>query len=123
MTVHYMSCRYVCSTEACHRLFGFNVSNQVPAVTRLAVHEEGQQAVFFKATDDATAVVNRRNTSSLLEWFEMNKTDPAARQYTYLEFPRHYVWSKNKKAWSERKQQTAVGRMYSTMPGKSCARL
>ena len=106
-----MSCRYVCATEACHRLFGFNVSNQVPSVTRLAVHEEGQQTVYFKANNDAAAVVNRRSTSSLLEWFEVNKSDPAAQQYTYLEFLCHYVWDKTKKTWSKRKRQTSVGRM------------
>lgn len=109
--------RYVCATEACHRLFGVHVSNQVPSVTRLAIHEEGQQAVSFKATDTAEMVVNRRNTSTLMEWFKVNATDPSARDYTYLEFPRHYVWEKNGKYWSKRVKGTSIGRMYSTMPG------
>lgn len=60
-------------------MFGFNVSNQLPSVTRLAIHEEGQQAVCFSAQDTPAAVLNRRNTSTLLEWFKTNREDPAAR--------------------------------------------
>lgn len=68
----------------------------MPSVTRLAIHEEGQQAVCFRATDTAATVLNRCNTSSLLEWFKTNSEDPAARAYTYMEFLRHYVYDKNK---------------------------
>ena len=79
-----LHCRYVYATEACHRLFGFEVSHQVPSVTRLAIHEEGQQAVCFRSNENAATVLNRRNTSSLLEWFKTNNEDPAAREYNAL---------------------------------------
>ena len=36
------------------------------------------------------------STAATLAAFKTNSEDPAARAYTYMEFPRHYVYDKNK---------------------------
>ena len=50
-------------------------------------------------------------TSTLLAYFELNKNDHAARQFTYTQIPSHYVYKQHKEnrhkvfRWSERKSQ------------------
>jgi hypothetical protein len=39
-----------------------------------------------------------------------------ARQYTYQEFPRHFVYEATHRRWKIRRQGTAVGRMYFVSP-------
>ncbi|XP_071712983.1 uncharacterized protein [Rutidosis leptorrhynchoides] len=47
-----------------------------------------------------------------------NEIDENARQYTYVEFPRHYVWNKGARKWTRRKDQRTVGRI-NYVPPKS----
>ena len=49
----------------------------------------------------------------------MNQTDILARKILYHEFPKHYVWSKDKKKWKPREKRNAIiGRMYFVHPGE-----
>ncbi len=93
-----------------------------PAVTRLAVHEEGGHRVYFKNGTMLTDVRDRTSTTTLLQWFETNKVDPEARELTYLEFVTKYSYDLTKKVWKRRKQNQThptIARMYTTHPGIS----
>ena len=92
----------------------------VPAVTRLAVHEEGGHRVYFKNGTMLTDVRDRTSTTTLLQWFETNSFDPNVRMLTNLEFVTKYSWDLTKKAWNRRKQNQThptIARMYLTHPG------
>ena len=57
--------------------------------------------------------------TTLTAYFKAN-ADPViggiARQYTYQEFPQHFVWNKDQKAWVVRQRGFAIGRMYFVPP-------
>jgi hypothetical protein len=98
---------------------GFDMDGVYPSVTRLQVHDDGGQLVYYGEGDAVTEVLNKESRTTLTEWFATNLADPSARGHTYLEFPQHYTWSKNTKRWSKRKRNDpAVGRMYNTLPGE-----
>ncbi|CAN1274858.1 ATP-dependent DNA helicase PIF1 [Linum perenne] len=55
-------------------------------------------------------------TSMLIEWMKMNVDSPHARQYTYVEFPQHYVWISQAKKWRLRKRGISIARLYYCHP-------
>ncbi|CAN1151782.1 ATP-dependent DNA helicase PIF1 [Linum perenne] len=97
----FMDCRYITPGEACWRLFKFELYNNNPSVQRLSYHLPGQQPVFstMNSTMDELLEADLAHTSMLLEWMERNKHDSEARKYTFLEFPKHYVWSTTRKTF------------------------
>ncbi|XP_071738385.1 uncharacterized protein [Rutidosis leptorrhynchoides] len=50
--------------------------------------------------------------SQFLEWMNYNSEHHEARQYTYIEFPRHYVWNATKRKWTVRTRQRTAGRIH-----------
>ena len=44
-------------------------------------------------------------------WFEANKAYPEARQSTYLDFPRLWVWNHSSKRWTIRQKGLSIGRL------------
>ncbi|CAN1799645.1 ATP-dependent DNA helicase PIF1 [Linum perenne] len=56
------------------------------------------------------------HTSMFLEWMKKNKSCPAARQYTYVEFPQHYTWIPKDKIWRERQKKVMIARLYYCHP-------
>ncbi|CAN0874982.1 ATP-dependent DNA helicase PIF1 [Linum grandiflorum] len=63
-------------------------------------------------------IVNRPDIKKtmLTEWFELNRTCPSARAYTYSEITHAYVWDKQCSQWNPRKQGFVIGRIYSIPP-------
>ena len=66
-----------------------------------------------------------KRTSTLLAYFELNKNNHAARQFSHTQIPSHYVYKQHKEnghkvfRWSERKSQfNCIGRMYSVSPSQ-----
>ncbi|XP_071740565.1 uncharacterized protein [Rutidosis leptorrhynchoides] len=45
-----------------------------------------------------------------------NSSDTEARQYTYIEFPRHYVWNSTKRKWTKRTSQRTVSPIHFVPP-------
>ncbi|CAN0874983.1 ATP-dependent DNA helicase PIF1 [Linum grandiflorum] len=64
------------------------------------------------------SIVNRPDIKKtmLTEWFELNRTCPSARAYTYSEITHAYVWDKQCSQWNPRKQGFVIGRIYSIPP-------
>jgi len=114
----YLDARYIGSVESCHHMFEFAMHAASPTVYRLPVHLEDQQLVYFNADDDLNNVLERgaAKDTALTAWFKINQTNPQARQTTYQNFPREWVYDNSKKAWKPRKQGRAIGRMYFASP-------
>jgi hypothetical protein len=70
----YQDGRYVSTSKAKHRLYGFDLHKEHPNVIRLAVHLKGRQTILFQEGTDATAVLNRNPHTTLTAWFAFNKT-------------------------------------------------
>ncbi|KAL3621674.1 hypothetical protein CASFOL_036586 [Castilleja foliolosa] len=59
-----------------------------------------------------------------MEWMELNKIDPKARELTYSDAPSEFVWDKYAKKWKARQRNMSIGstplpgqRMYGVTPG------
>ncbi|CAN1799651.1 ATP-dependent DNA helicase PIF1 [Linum perenne] len=114
----FMDCRYLTAGEACWRLFKFDLYSNFPSVMRLSYHLPGQQFVYSNANSSIDQLVESEmaHTSMFLEWMKKNKSCPAARQYTYVEFPQHYTWIPKDKIWRERQKKVMIARLYYCHP-------
>lgn len=110
----YLNARYIGPIEACWRLFEFSMHLELPTVYRLPVHLADEQQVFWRegasVAEQERAVENSHKTH-LTQWFVANETFPDAINYTYQEFPQHFVWVAKQKTWKIRERGSAIGRM------------
>ena len=59
--------------------------------------------VYFREGQERQAIENARKTK-LLAFFELNRSDPSAQEYKYIEIPLHYVWEYSRKKWKKRRR-------------------
>jgi len=52
----------------------------------------------------------------LTGFFATNHSHVSAHQYTYQEFPQHFVWHKDDKEWCSRERGFAIGQLYFIAP-------
>lgn len=99
----YLNCRYVSASEACWRIFAFEIQHKEPPVKRLAIHLQDEQEVIFKDHEPLDTVVERATTrkTTLIGWMEANKLYRDARDLTYTDFPTKWVWKKDDKRWKK----------------------
>ena len=91
-----------------------------PPHQRLAIHLPNQQPVFFSEDANPLEVIRRDTKNTMLMgWFEYNRLNEDGREYLYIEFPEHYVWVPDKKAWKVREMGDAIGRVYAISPKNS----
>jgi hypothetical protein len=114
----YLDGRYLSPPESVWRLLKFQVHEEYPPVTRLAVHEPGHHTVYFDDDASPEEIEGRmeRAASTLIAFFRYNEQHPDGRQYLYSEFPAHFVFDKGKKEWRPRQRGTAIGRMHHCSP-------
>ncbi len=108
----HLSGRLLSCSEAVWRILGLKLHKEWPPITRLAVHLPNEQSVIFDPTSDTHDIqmIANESTSTLLQWFRLNQTDVAARQWLYTEIPEHYSLGKNKE-WIPRLQRSfSIGR-------------
>jgi hypothetical protein len=126
---NYLDGRYVSASEACHRLFAFNLHNMHPNVYRLAVHLPNEQTSYFPKGTMVREAMMHNNSTTLTGWCDFNRNAksecavvatlarnnndpapplPAALTTLYLDSLEIAVWNKSKKAWHLRKR--AMGR-------------
>ena len=88
--------RYIAALEACWRLFEYPIHHQEPAIMSLQIHLPEQHMVIFNANEEPNAVRGRaeQERTMLTAFFELNKSNPLAHQYTYQELPLHFVWDR-----------------------------
>lgn len=110
---HYLDGRYVCASEAAWRILGFDIHYRYPSVERLPVHVHEGKSVSFKVNDKLEEIAEQASSrkSKLEAWFIANKNIPAAREYTYQEFPKGFTWQPRSTSWKMRKRGIVVGRL------------
>jgi Helitron helicase-like domain at N-terminus len=108
----HLSGRLLSCSEAVWRFLGLKLHKEWPPITRLAIHLPNEQSVIFDPTADAEDIhmTADASTSTLLQWFILNQTTPAARQWLYQEIPEHFTFTADKK-WKPRKNDCfSIGR-------------
>ncbi|KAK9669021.1 hypothetical protein RND81_13G103600 [Saponaria officinalis] len=104
----FLRCRYVSASEACWRMFGFEIQFKRPPVQRLSFHLEQEQNIIFDDEEHLEDVLKRvgEAKTTLTEWMVTNKENPDARHLTYADFPTK---------WRRQKRMT-IGRIYFAPP-------
>ncbi|THH15669.1 hypothetical protein EW146_g4843 [Bondarzewia mesenterica] len=118
--------RYVATHESFFRISHWDLHEHQPNVVQLDVHLPGQHFVTFDPNEDPQVVQQRaaEEHTKLTAFFAANTDDSrsvTARQYTYQEFPQHFIWKKEDFSWQKRQEGFALGRMYYVPP--SCNEL
>ena len=108
------------ATEACYRLFAFELHANLPHVIRLALHLEDQQPLVFAENAAIEDVLSRQRHTTLTGWFVANRKFASARDLTYTNFPINLCGMTDRE-WKERVKGhgTVIGRVYSAHPGES----
>ncbi|OAV90340.1 hypothetical protein PTTG_28369 [Puccinia triticina 1-1 BBBD Race 1] len=113
--------RYIGPCEAAWRLFKMPLSDRWPPVTRLSIHEEGEQLVYFKSQDGLEGQINngKATQTSLTGFMLLNFEDAIgadgrhARDLFYEDVPTYFWWDKSRKIWVPRKtKDECVGRIF-----------
>ncbi|XP_010480897.2 PREDICTED: uncharacterized protein LOC104759696 [Camelina sativa] len=114
----YLDCRYLSACEAMWRIFAFHIHQRKPSVKKLIIHLEGRQSVAYKQTANLKYVLSRATIERKMftAWMEMCDQCEEARQYTYVEFPIHFVWDNDKKLWHKRQRGYSIGRIVNIHP-------
>ncbi|XP_071137070.1 uncharacterized protein [Mytilus edulis] len=60
---HYVDARYVSASEACWRIFHYDLHTHSPAIQRLAVHLPGQEQVIYSEGKAQQALQHNKNTT------------------------------------------------------------
>ena len=102
----HLSGRLLSCSEALWRILGLPLHKEWPPVMRLHIHLPNEQSVIFCPDDDSNDIQDAcdNSTSTLLQWFELNKSDPAARCIRYTRIPEHYTWLATDRVWQRRKE-------------------
>ena len=74
--------------------------------------------VYYNPDDNPNDVLERGATKETLltAWFKINQSNPNARNTTYQNFPKTWVFDSKKKAWKPRIRGKAIGRIYFASP-------
>lgn len=134
--------RWIGSSEACWKIFGFSMGGIKPHVERLQIHlPEEQQIGVDPDRETAETILDKDSLrkTQLTEFFEMNRLAKEALEndqplpfrrkngqpclldtnpldYLYDEFPVHFTWDKRKRMWFIREKGEAIGRIYMISP-------
>ena len=119
----YQDLRSIGASEACWRLFQFDMSSRSPAVEPLQVHLENHQVVLFEEGQEHQAAAAEPKDTPLTAWMRYNRecaaTDPDCLALLYPDFPRHCRWDKGRRRWVRRQNYQAaptIGRVVSVSP-------
>ena len=118
----FVNARTIDPYEAHWRIQGYKVQDRDPAVIKLAIHTEDQQSICFKEGNAEFALENSKATT-LMAYFELNKTDIEAQSIKYQDIPEYYTWDTKNHQWNKRKKQSenqdrprTIGRISNVLP-------
>jgi hypothetical protein len=113
----YVDGRYLSPMEVAWRIERFPLCGKSHHVERLAVHTENQQKLTFMEKKEDAALKKWKTT--LIAWFELNKTDTYAKNIKYINIPEHYTFDMKNKIWKRRmrnRKNETIGRISVVSP-------
>ena len=115
---NYINCRYITPYEAIWRLYEYPIHHRNPSVQRLSIHLPFMQNITFRSNQRLNNIIRqpRIQKTTLTEWMEINKSNCEARELTYTQFPKKWVWNTKDKIWTPRQTGHTIGRTYYIHP-------
>ncbi|XP_058742091.1 uncharacterized protein LOC131614535 [Vicia villosa] len=109
----YLDCRYVSPSEACWRIYSYNIHGRKPAVERMYYHLVGEQAVYYADHARMENVLEKATVteSMFTAWFVANGKYEDARSLAYGQFVSRFVYEKKSRTWKPRKKGFTIGRL------------
>ncbi|XP_058726317.1 uncharacterized protein LOC131597650 [Vicia villosa] len=109
----YLDCRYVSPSEACWRIYSYNIHGRRPVVERMFYHLVGEKPIYYT---DYARMENMLETASVTEsmftaWLVANAKYEEARTLTYGQFVSKFVYHKKQREWKPRKKGFTIGRL------------
>ena len=116
----HLDSQFIGPTEACWKIFEFNMHEESPAIQYLPVNLPNEHYVNFHAHQTVNEVLVRQNVekTQLIAWFDYNSAHNNGLGLTYWQFPQHYTWNAKAKSWHPRQCAKVMGRMYFVSPSK-----
>lgn len=136
----FLDVRYVSAVEAAWRLFALSMQGKSHSIVPLHIHLENERLTAearvldpddvevppeeddpFGADDYADAPNARPRLpaikSTLRAYFDLNRSDPEARELFYWQIPEKYKWNASLGKWERRQRlRKVIGRLYSVSP-------
>ena len=101
----FLDARYVSASEACWRIFKFEIVQNNPHVERLEVHLQDHHTVYFAEGEEKNAVEQGGSLrTKLTAWFLSNIKFPNSNHIRYIDYPRYFTWVKKDRVWRPRRQ-------------------
>ena len=87
----------------------------------LQIYLPGQHMIVFNPNKDPNTVRGcaKQERTMLTTFFELNKSNTLAHQYTYQEIPLHFVWDQQNKLWTQQQYGSTIGHVYFISPTAS----
>ena len=100
----HLDSQFIGPTEACWKIFEFNMHEESPAIQYLPVNLPNEHYVNFHAHQTVNEVLVRQNVekTQLIAWFDYNSAHNNGLGLTYWQFPQHYTWNAKAKSWHPR---------------------
>ena len=99
----FQNARYVSASEAYWRLYEFRIAEMYPPVSKLPLHLENEQTVYFQPAQASEIARKPPPTTKLTAYFDLNKESSEARSILYPDIYQHYIWKDNK--WVKRRNK------------------
>ncbi|KAF0314588.1 hypothetical protein FJT64_014988 [Amphibalanus amphitrite] len=119
--------RHMQTSEACWRLFQFDMSSRSPAVEPLQVHLENHQVVLFEDGQERQAAAAEPRDTPLTAWMRYNRecaaADPGCLALLYPISRGHCRWDKGRRNWVRRQNHQAAPTIGRVRAGKELADL
>ncbi|XP_016206591.2 uncharacterized protein LOC107646964 [Arachis ipaensis] len=117
-TKNYLDCRYISPCEAVWRIFAYPIHSREPALQRLSFHLPSRNPILYEDGEDIDDILSKPgiDQSMFTAWMDANNNYSEAKELTYSEFPRFFVYNKKEKIWSRRKCGYTIGRLYYVPP-------
>ena len=114
----YQDMRSIGSSEACWRIYQFDLSDRSPAVKSLRVHLQNEQQVYFNDPREVAAHPPEGRRTELDAFFLFNEQhDGQNRNLKYEDFPSQYVFDPQHKFWKQRQRNfNSIGRIQTVHP-------
>jgi hypothetical protein len=89
-----------------------------PNVIRLVLHFLGMHRVMFNANNDVISIfqIAKHESTTLTTYSTRYVIDANVKQYTYVEFPQHFVRNTTTKKWTPKRIRFVLGNLYFTDP-------
>lgn len=109
----YLDCRYVSPSEACWRIYAYNIHGRKPSVERMFYHLIGEKSLYYTDFDTMENILEKASvTESMFSaWLVANSKYEEARFLTYGQFVSKFVYDKRKRLWKPRKKGFTIGRL------------